>query len=92
MHPVRSGAQREIRRIIDDEGNVEVTANGGHQASGGELRVDREYLFSELDDVDAPAQGGGQETRHVLTHANAQVEISFRQIGHGDTLRLGSVV
>jgi hypothetical protein len=43
-------------------------------------------LFSQLDDVDAPAKDCRQEGAHVGANTDAEVEMARRQIPHVTTL------
>jgi Rrf2 family protein len=88
VHPVGTDRQGEFGGVVHDEGHVKVATDWHHESGGGGTDVVVEVLFTELDHVDATAQGGRQERGHVLAMGHAQIETAVREGIHGPTLEV----
>lgn len=88
MHAVGTDGHRELGGVIHYERHVKVTTYWHHETCGFAPDLVAQFLFSELDDVDAAAQHRGKEFGHVLTDGDTQVETAIREGVHGPTLEV----
>ncbi len=71
---VGTDIEREVRAVVEDEGDVVVTAHLECETRSCQQRSGLERLLAQLDDVDPAADAGDEKARQVRPIGAAQIE------------------